>query len=381
MKYSIFMMALGIILCTACILQLIYIQEQPFRLTSPGKMKSVATSPEIRRQRITFILGEDRDQKNPYYREASSYYSTHPDGRTDYVVFSCRSLLEVRDYLEQYPPCDGNPWGLVNLVTHGNQWVGMSVKVLPHAKRSSAEEVYESVKSGKFKPLPKNILDNGSELFIHGCGLGNDHALLEALALAFGGERDRPVVRASRLFEYYSSTFVNDKMETQRYMAKAWFVSHPMGIAPSLGMLMQQFRERYPYESVDWSSALVRTAPRWTGDLYHYTFEVPVKVVIPDDQDLSLFKTRNAQLAYVACLNEISTLLNKIEMTSEDFQWQFTRVYTDNEDGTRSPAVLVKGYATMVTVLQALTVTGTDGIEKRPFLPDVDDPLYFYASN
>ena len=107
-----------------------------------------------KRQNITFILGEDKKESTPYYSLALDYYSNDKFARTEYINNSCRSLSEVRDYLRNNPPGNGLPWGIVNLISHGNEWYGMSVPVAPGSKRSSTERITEYVNDGKFpKPL------------------------------------------------------------------------------------------------------------------------------------------------------------------------------------------------------------------------------------
>ena len=329
------------------------------------------------RESITFILGEDADAGNAYYREATLFYTKNDGGRTDYLVSSCRSLLEVRDYLEQHAPCNSKPWGLINLISHGNQWVGLSVKVTPHSRRATSQRLLQCVNEGTFSPLSDQVVDDDSEIFLHGCGLGNNPQLLEALAVAFGGRDAKPLVRASNYFEYYSSRRgPGDLIKSQRYLAEAWFTHHKHGQLPSKDVLSIEFRDKYPESSVSWVEALSREHPRFAGDYYHYTFEVPLKAVIPVPEDDGVLESPEKRVEYITRQVKVAELLAEVGIPGDSFTWTAQKVYVDNEGGKRSPGLLVKGYCTMVAVVQALA----DENDGRPFQPLFTDAKYYSAT-
>ena len=93
------------------------------------------------RKSITFILGEDKETDNTYYQEAMHYYRHNQNGKTDYVITHCRSLHEVKLYLTENKPINNNPWGLINLVAHGNHLLGLSVKITTDSKRTTSEHL------------------------------------------------------------------------------------------------------------------------------------------------------------------------------------------------------------------------------------------------
>lgn len=307
------------------------------------------------RENITFILGEDREADNPYYDEATNYYRYNEKGKTEHVITSCRSLLEVRNYLAKNAPSNNQPWGLVNLVSHGNQWLGLSVRVVPEGKRSTPENIMESIDNSTFKPLPSYILDEESILYVHGCGIGNNPEILKSIGKAFGGKDTLPKVQASVLFEYYSSIKYNEVViESQRYFAKVWHTNYKKGYRPENTVLSRRLKQEYPESTIDWQDALSREQPRWDGDIYHYTFEIPVKWVFPypDKDSLPDLSSHPKQLEWIRYQDEIMETLKKIEIPEEKFNWWFRNVYVANEDGSRSPAIWLKGYSTILCVIQ-----------------------------
>ena len=80
----------------------------------------------VPRTSITFILGEDNSTYNQYYTLANHYYRLSPDDRTEVVVEGLTALSQVLDYLRKHPSDNGRPYGLINLVSHGNEFVDLT---------------------------------------------------------------------------------------------------------------------------------------------------------------------------------------------------------------------------------------------------------------
>jgi hypothetical protein len=333
------------------------------------------------RTSITFILGEDKDPNNRYYEEASHYYTHNRSGKTDYVVSSCRSLTEVKDYLKENETINCLPWGTINLVSHGNEWTGLSVRVTPDSKRATVERILEHIQSKEFEPLSAALIDSQTEVFLHGCGVGNSQALVEAVRAFMSGKNYKPLMYAPKLFEYYASVHSDIGTQSERYLAQSWVVSYKMGEKPNMISLMNELREKYQDVPVDWSGSLQREKPRWIGDTYHYTFEVPVKWVIPVSGVVTDLTQEKNQITWLQAQPKILNELAKLQIPIEKFKWSFTNVYIDKDDGSRVRAIYVKGYCTVLCVLQALT----DGYDSRltlqkTFVPDLKDNRFYYNS-
>jgi hypothetical protein len=350
------------ILTIMVILGIIFIKERctiipQTEIDQSPSYNVILAEKNMRRESITFILGEDREKDNPYYTEAINYYLHNEEGRTEYLVTECRSLLEVRDYLSKNPPSNSQPWGLINLVSHGNQWIGLSARVAPDSKRASTEIINEYIKKGLFPEVPDSLLDSKSELFIHGCGIGKNKSLVQSIQNAFGGKTNVPNTTASELYEYYTSVKYDGVVQnSERYQAETWSVCYKMGYKPGNAKICRMFEEKYPHSAIDWNDALNKEQPRWTGDIYHYTFEVPVKWVIPypDKDSMPDVSTKELQLNWIRSQENICSKLEKIDIPLEKFNWWFRTVYVNNEDGTRSPAIWLKGYCTILIVIKPI---------------------------
>ena len=306
---------------------------------------------------ITFILGEDKEWDNPYYAQATNYYTHNSEGKTEYVITTCRSLVEVREFLTNNKPLNSEPWGIINLVSHGNQWLGLSVRVTPESKRASTERISQYIEDGTLSALPNSVIDENTGVFVHGCGVGNNTELLLLLAKAFRNADTIPQVNASRYFEYYTSVrYKGAIVRSEKYEARAWTVNYKMGYKPSDLILQNKLQTKYPDAGMKWQDALSRQEPRWEGDSYHYTFEVPVKWVIkyPDKASIPDVSTNAKKLQWIKNQTEVMEDLEKIEIEPEKFNWWFRTVNVRDENGVLCPAIWVKGYCTVLCVIQPI---------------------------
>lgn len=340
----------------------------------------VSTAKSETRISIAFILGDDKEVDNPYYKEALRYYTTNPEGRTDLVVSTCRSLLEVKEYLKANAPSNGLAWGTIHLVSHGNQWTGLSVKVTPDSKRATTQRIVEYNQSARFEAFDELVVDSTTRIFLHGCGIGNNGTLVSAIRSFFGFKNGQPDIFAPKLFEYYASSGSGKDLQSQRYMAESWLINYPMDNKPAPTSLTNELREKYADVSVDWQGALSREQPRWIGDVYHYTFEVPVKWIIPVDS-LPDLQDGAQQTKWLKTQQQIIDELAMLQIPIEKFKWSLSNGYVEKGSGLKTPAVVVKGYCTMLCVLQALTQDHNPQTTlQKPFVADVTDTRFYYSA-
>lgn len=341
-------------------------------------MAAMAGKPiSVQRENITFILGEDNNIDNPYYRKAEKYYKTNPGNRTEYVITSCRSLVEVRNYLAGNAPSNGLPWGRIHLVSHGNRWQGLGVPVTPQSGRSTAERIKQASDEGLLTEIDDKLLDDKSQIFIHGCGIGNNTGLLKNMANAFGGSGEQPGIIASRLFEIYSSG--KDGI-SNRFFAKQWFAFYKTGYRPGDIRLARQLKKRYPGDSINWRDALSRTAPEGNGEVYHITFNIPVKwiVVYPYRDSVPDISTAKQKKNWIQGQTKLTQAIAEIGIPPGMFHWRFRNIRLRAKNGAFIPAIRAKGYCTVLCVLKPLVSGNHKGnTHCLPFKPDENDTAYF----
>lgn len=332
------------------------------------------------REDITFILGEDSGPTNRYYTNARAYYESHPDARTEHLVTHLRSLLGVRDYLESHPPANGHPWGRINLVVHSNEWTGMETPVLPGGKRSDAPKIQAAIDQGYFPPIVDALIDQKTEIVVFGCALGRDETILHTLRAAFGGaegDPERPQVRSSRYFINYLSEWVGGRPHScRRLLTDFRYAFYPTGYRPADYQLVDQLQRSYPNDSMAYSGALARKAPRFAGDSYHHTFRVPiVKVVLYErPEDRPDFSTETARSAWFAQQTDLDSVFSAYQLTKEQFTWTYQKIRYEVAPGEKVPAVKLIGLCDVVCILQPLQDPQGHLIDPNP------DDLRFFAS-
>lgn len=302
------------------------------------------------REDIAFILGEDDEPDENYFSAAYSYYRMHPTEGTEQVITSCQSLLEVRDFLEKNAPANGRPWGEIHLVAHGNEWSGLSVPTLPSDKRTTVPSLTNAVESGQFTPLPVHLADAKTELHVHGCAVGRNEKLTEALRQAFAGERAMEVV-ASPYFVRYDGG--SSAAGGSRHSLEGYYAFFPKTYRPSDEKLVRQLEERYPSENIDWQGALQRTSAAG-GGVYHHVFHIPLVWVVayPDEASVPDLAKWKAQKKWLSEQEELKKMLKEYDIPQEHFQWTFLNVTHTLEDGTQVPAIRAIGLCSVLTVLR-----------------------------
>jgi len=305
--------------------------------------KTITTNPETtQRPNITFILGEDEDD-NQYYDLAKQYYLTNKNYQNYIYVDSCRSLLAVRNCLENYLPEGATAWGNINIVVHSNQWTGLSVPVTEGGERTTLETLYDSMQETTFEPLPDTILDNLSQMDFKACGLGANKDLLYALQIAFGGfDRLQPQVKSSEDFIYYGA---DEQQQVQSKSFKPYYAFYKTAFKPADLHLQKQLKQRYPDTKIDWMTAMNNKQARWDGDVFYCKFNVPIEWYVLLDKDVDL-DSKAAQLAFVKTQSDLIAKLNEFNIPIEKFRWTLK---TETKDGQRY--VKIKGKSTVLCIL------------------------------
>lgn len=338
------------------------------------------TAPVKPRAGITFILGEDHGA-NRYYTRAAYYYRTDPVDRTEQVVTECRSLLAARNYLAAHPPHNGEPWGLINLVIHGNEWTGFAAPVLPGGDSQTTAAVLTSVlAAGTFPPSPDTVIDDRSEIILHGCAIGRNGDILRLTGRLFASERNIPIVRSCRYFLLFDADEHNgEPVRVRRFMAKFWYAFFPHGFRPGDIRLARQLARRYPDETVNWRDALSRTAPRWPGDAFQRTFAIPLEwtATYPDTASRPDVRPRAAQQGWLRAQPALQEYLAACGMSTDDFIWTFAATDYPDAAGANLPAIRATGRCSIVSVLQALLAPATAGATAQPLRAAVADEQYY----
>jgi hypothetical protein len=322
-------------------------------------VKEPADTVRIVRNQITFIMGTDKaGSENPFYQSATEYYQLHPDHRESRVVTSCRSLVEVRDYLAHTDTDNCLPWGIVHIVVHGNQWSGIRTPVYKNGPRTTSGAILTAIRQKVFLPLPEDKADGQTIIKVQACALGNDVALIEALGKAFGGNRDyrnRPKIVSPRHFVIYD-TGKKAADAYQQYLAASWYTFCPSDSTLHLPVLAGQLHSAYPEEHISWEDALKRENPRFPGDTYFHTFKIPVHwtITYEKEADRPVFKDEKDFLQWKHAQKELTSIMMKAGLPKEQFTWVYKYIVITSPAGEKLPAIKVSGTCSVVCVLKYL---------------------------
>lgn len=334
----------------------------------------------VPRTSITFILGEDNSTYNQYYTLANHYYRLSREDRTDVVVENLTALSQVLDYLRKHPADNGRPYGLVNLVSHGNEFIDLQATVTPWGGRLSPQTLCEALRKKKLVPPDSMVADSLTVVFLHGCAVGQNQALLDGLAEAFGG---RAMVKASKLFEYYAYLSRNQNPgSVRRYFARTWYAFyHPDSAFDEKG-LVRQLRRRYPHDTTHWREGLRRRFQDNPSEVYHYSFIVPCSYteVYGAKEDLPNVNSRSRREQWIAEHPDYKALLAITNIPEKYFQTKFYRQTFQAEGDSLLYGLRVKARAGVVCLIQPLVTTDAAGYPYAPYRPAEDDTLIFAYS-
>lgn len=331
------------------------------------------------RTSITFILGDDKWAYNQYYDMAAHYYRLDPDDRTEAVVEGLTSLTQVMAWLQAHPDTSGRPYGLINLVSHGNEFIDLQMTVTPRGHRLSAQTLRQALADSVVAPPDSSLVDARTLVFLHGCAVGNNRSLLDALADAFGG---RATVTASKLFEYYTYLSKNKNPQSIRhYYARTWYAFyHPDSVTDN-AWFERQLRRRYPHERTDWNAGLRRRFQSNPSEIYHFSFIVPCtyEAVYGSAADMPSVGSRKKRQQWVDSNEDFRALLAVTRIPQEYFQIKFYRQTYHLADSV-ALGLKVKARAGVVCLIQPLVATDSTGLAYAPFQPSLDDTAIFAFS-
>lgn len=337
-------------------------------------------STDVDRTSITFILGADENARNPYYELANFYYRLNDSDKTEVVIDTLFTILEVQEYLKNNPPQNGKPWGLINLVSHGNEFVDLSVKVYPHGPRTSTESLKIALNDSIIHPLSSRFVDSNTVLFLHGCAVGQNQDLLNELSKAFSGPNNAIRVKASKLFEYYAYLSKNQNPNSvRRYFAKVWYGFYHLDSIFDEQKLIKQFVKQSPKETINWKSAIKKQYQQNPSEVYHITFIVPLlwEEFYDFEKDLPTINSRQKQLAWINKHPDFLISLNKTKIPLEYYQFKFFKMKYRDDNGDFY-SLKVKAKAGVFCLIQPqLSHSDTLNLPFEPLNPKSNDSLFF----
>lgn len=299
--------------------------------------------------RVAIMLGEDRNERNPYFASAAAYFR-HDTAYAGTEITTCANLLAAHQFLRTHRPA-GGAWKEIHLVVHSNEWTGLRTPIDGYSPdRTDAAALEAAFHAGKFEALPAGHFNDTTRIVVEGCNAGRDTGLLHALSQCFSGI---PVL-AAPYFNIFENQAVAGKA-LQHYLADYRYVVFPHGSFAGNKTIAQQLAAKYPSDTLDWFDALQRRRPRFAGDTYVHFFSIPVDwITLYDTNDQQPEpKTEDEKLGWVRRQPELMQQLTAMRLRAEDFQWTLTSIQY-SADGICQPAIQAAGMAKIYGVVLPL---------------------------
>lgn len=335
--------------------------------SSESKNKEQGDKVDYKHRSITFVIGEDKST-NKYYTFAAQYFRQHKMGENNKVIIAPMSFVEIMNYLNTIP--SEERWDKVNIISHGNSWTGLAVKVSKGGPRTTLESIMDLQSEGQLPILRSGIFDEQSHVILYACGLGLNEGLMYKLKEVFSNDQS-PVVTSTKLFNIFSAGkttskhslafFYNSFYKPNRYLGK-----------PNL---VKQLQKKHPEVEIEWLNALKRKLPKYPGQAFSYKYYIPISwtEVYEHSTERPDLKSENDIINWILEQPEFLKLVSDYDIPLDKYQWSAQyRNYT-NSAGETKPAIHIKGKTVVMSVLKELVKSGT----KETFVPSLDDDQFF----
>ncbi len=322
-----------------------------------------------RHRSITFVIGEDKST-NKYYTNAAQYFRQHDTGENNQVIISPLSLVEILNYLNTIPA--NERWDKINIVSHGNSWTGLAIKILPHGNRTMLETILDAQKENKIPRLRTGIYDEKSHVVLYACGLGLDKPLMYKLQEIFSADRS-PKITSTKLFNIFSVGPSTSAHSLAYFYNSFYKPNHYLG----KHNLAKQLTQRYPDEDIDWLAALSRKLPKEPGQPFSYKYYIPIHwtEVYQDKQNRPRLKTEDDIISWILNQPEFLHLVEDYGIPLNKYQWSVRYINYTNDLGETKPAMSIKGKTVVMSVLKELI----DPETKEPYVPALDNEEFFMS--
>lgn len=322
--------------------------------SSEESIQAINISP-LERQTVSFILGEDKEEGNPFYANAESYFRYHPDAKTDEIISNCRSLACLNSQLYDLYQRNSRAFKTINIVVHSNPWSGISLPVTDGGMRITAEVLSEAFEENIISALPDEIVDNETEIVVYACGLGDNKALVSSLAKVIGGsDANKPKISTSK--NYVNFTKSEDRV--QKSEMEAYYAYYKTAYRPADLHLARQLQKRYPEVTIDWLSAIQKEEIDGGDEPFSYWYNVPVEWEIEyPEYDMPSLDTEMDKMEWLMNQDELLAIIEKTKIPIEYFRWKVSQGKKINEeDYIQTPFIMVKGKVTILCILKKTEV-------------------------
>ncbi len=314
-----------------------------------GRVQDELFTTTDNRPSITFLLGVDKDDQL-FFNLAEKHFLRDSVEKTDRVVKSCQSLQAMLNHLQMSQ--SEQPWGVINLVVHGNMWGGLSVPMWNEGSRAYPKDFYRAAQQGEFPMLSASIIDKKTKVNVWACGIGKNPLINSALETLFTNEEGISAdVYASPHFVVFQE--VPGRSAPVRIKASYWPYFFQRGYRPSDSEIIHQLKLQHPDLSIDWHHAMQTESINPDMNVFHNEFNIPVvwTVLYPDKNSRPDVGTEEEKMQWIKNQPELMRKIEDLEIPLDKYNWTVTKIIYAHPDGGIQPAIKAIGMCTILCVL------------------------------
>ncbi len=330
--------------------------KKPFLNTSETVL-ALPLKQEQKQESVVFIAGFDEGD-NRYYTNAKAYFSE----KGMPIVDTLFSIEEIITWLNKKTEHDTS-FSEVHIVSHGNAWLGISLRTTKNGERVTVEALQDVQRSHRFPEIQDGITPQ-TKIVFHSCGLGENQELLRELKRLFSNTNAEPNSNANGP-EVYASTFFNvfGGKFAGHYLAQPYYAFYPTGESKGPLYLSREFAKKYPNIRIDWFAAVKTRKETNAGMPYSYKFNIPInwEFTFDNPTDIPIFDTKKAIMDFVSESPEMAEILFELNIPIEKYRWK---------SETQGNKLRIKGKTTVLCILAPI-LHNIDKSEYRK--PTVDD--------
>lgn len=303
--------------------------------------------PKVDRQSITFVMGEDKPNAS-FFSLAEDHFLYDPVEKTEKVIKYIRDLQSLILFLNDHSE---TPYGLINVVVHGNMWSGLSTAIKAEGERSYPKELYKAILHGQLPTLQPGAVDNNTQVNIWACGIGKNPLINIALDMLFTNSDGR------RADLYVSTDFVifyeRERGPAGRTSASYWPYFFRQGYRPSESVILNALKRKFPKDTVAWGTAL-KNRSYVHAEPFSTTFDIPVQwlVIYETKEERPSIETLEEKILWVSSQNELMGKIESLNIPLEDFNWTVDKIIYTDSLGDQHPAIRAIGMSTVLCILE-----------------------------
>lgn len=316
--------------------------SQEHLFDAPGQRKS-----------ITFIMGKDKAGYN-YFNLAERHFTFDKEESTDYMVKSCRSFEDLLYYLNQYPEQE-DPWGVINVVLHGNVWSGLSLPISNDGDRATPKNLVKMLVNSPLPKLKNTSIDTQTKVNFWGCGIGKNPIILSALDSMIKTENHTsPDLYVSPHFVVFKE--MENGGAPKRIKASYWPYIFKRGYRPSASLIAQELKNQYPEKDIAWQEAVETEDIDTDEDVFQNSFHLPVSFtrIYETKKSRPDISNHDLKMHWIMAQDELLDQVDALDIAIDKFHWTVNKIVHTLEDGSKVPAIKAIGMATVLCVVEAI---------------------------